>query len=57
MNEETNMKDWQSKEFQEGYDAWCDMKAKSANPYEAYSIDWVEWNQGYNEAESFRYED
>lgn len=38
MNEETDMKDWTSKEFDEGYYAWCDMKGRCANPYEEFSF-------------------
>lgn len=57
MDEKTDMQDWQSKEFQEGYDAWCDMQGPAKNPYEKNSFDWVEWNQGWHEAHGLRYED
>ena len=56
MDAETNMKDWQSQEFQQGYDAWCDCKGIKANPYEEYTIDWVEWNQGWKEAQGFNFD-
>ena len=50
MNENADMKDRGSKEFDEGFEAWCNMKAVSANPYEIYSFEWVEWRQGWKEA-------
>lgn len=48
--EDINMEDYTSKEFQEGFDAWCDMKSVSANPYDRFSFEWVEWRQGWKEA-------
>lgn len=50
MDENTDMNDHVSHEFNEGFDAWCDMKPRLSNPYEKYSFEWVEWDQGWNEA-------
>lgn len=50
MDEYTNMKDRSSKEFDEGFEAWLDIKSRISNPYEKYSFEWVEWDQGWNEA-------
>lgn len=52
MNENTDMNDYTSKEFQDGYDAWCDMKGIGSNPHDGFSFEWVEWNQGWKEAQS-----
>ena len=54
MDEKTDMQDYASTEFDEGYNAWCDMKSTGANPYEKYSIAWVVWHQGWKEAQCFK---
>jgi len=54
MNENTNMDDYTSKEFEEGFSAWCDMKALFSNPYEKHSFDWVEWTQGWKDASGWK---
>lgn len=51
VSNQTDMNDYTSKEFEEGFEAWCDMQARANNPYEPYSFEWVEWDQGWNEAQ------
>ena len=51
MNEDANMKDRGSKEFDEGFEAWCEMRSFLSNPYEEHSFEWVEWCQGWKEAQ------
>lgn len=50
MDKDTNINDYVSHEFNEGLEAWSDMKTRFSNPYDKYSFEWVEWDQGWNEA-------
>ena len=50
MDEDANINDRVSQEFEEGFEAWCDMKGNFTCPYEENSFEWIEWNQGWNEA-------
>lgn len=57
MNKDKDMKDFASKEFDEGYEAWANLIDISKNPYEEFSISWIEWNQGWHEASNWKYLD
>jgi len=36
--------------YPEGINAYHDMQGIDANPYEIYSLDWIDWNRGWHDA-------